>query len=91
MRIKRFLLGAALLLGAVAVAALMVWLGYDEYETLARWEREGGGHMFHSGTRMLYDLGGKNAVAGSSFLVAVLILGWGVRTVFGRPRETAAS
>jgi hypothetical protein len=60
----------------IGSAAFGVYIYWD----LATWERVGGTKSMDSRLALLYDLGGKNAVAGFFFVVAALLIFAGIAT-----------
>jgi hypothetical protein len=53
--------------------------GVYTYQDLAKWEQEGGTKSMDSRMALLYDIGGKNAVAGFFILIAVFLIFGGIR------------
>jgi hypothetical protein len=52
----------------------MAIFGVYNYRDLAQWEKVGGTKSMDSRLALLYDIGGKNAVAGFFFVIAALLL-----------------
>ncbi len=57
------------------------------YRDLAKWERVGGTKSMDSRMALLYDLGGKSAVAGFFFVVALFLFFAGI-AAWHRSRQT---
>lgn len=59
------------ILWSAAIAIFFFAMAAYEYSDLTEWEADGGTRMMNSMTRILYDIGGKWGVAGSSIAIGL--------------------